>query len=550
MERRDEVIVKSGAEYDHLFPKAMNTTILKKEGATVADTIKFIPQVVNETLFHTKKIAQVLKRDTVRETCRAIWEFVYNHIAYKKDEDGKEQVRSPARAWHDRKNTMGVDCDCYTTFISSILSNLKIRHALRIAKYKEDYFQHIYPIVPLADGTYITIDCVVRKFDYEEPYSEKKDTKMDLEYLNGVNDSKAIDAMDLLEANPDYAENNELGKLFGRGTNPYKSDGSKKGKLKDLLHKGLNFTNKANPATAILRFGVVAAMEMNVFKIAQRLKYAYLSDEEAKAKGIDMDRFEKLKKVKKKIENIFYDAGGKLENLQKAILKGRGNKKSRHDVNGVENSLETTNSLEKILGTEIYESEMSGLGSLGEPYSAATAITAATGILAAIAGLLKGVGNIFPKKAKGAEDFKNTDNATKDTAASDGSSTMDTSNVTTSEDNSSRKEIVKTDGSSSTDNSLTDSEKTNKSVSDKTDDTGNPPVGFWAKNKKWITPVGIGAGVLGLFYTGYRYVTGKKKEPPKKPALSGIPKSVKNKKGGNKPIVKSKKQEKQAVELL
>ena len=167
MEKRDQVKVKSGREYDHLFPRAMLSTITKKEGATVADTIKFIPQVVNETLFHTKKIAQVLKGNNLRETCRNIWQFVYDHIAYKKDEDGKEQVRSPARAWHDRGKIQGVDCDCYTVFISSILSNLKISHILRITKYKEDHFQHIYPIVPLPDGSYITIDCVVRNFDYE-----------------------------------------------------------------------------------------------------------------------------------------------------------------------------------------------------------------------------------------------------------------------------------------------------------------------------------------------------------------------------------------------
>nr|HPH47616.1 hypothetical protein [Chryseolinea sp.] len=174
MERREEVKIKSGAEFDHLFPKAMGMTITKKQGATVSDTIRFIPQVVRETLFHTDKIAKQLKRGTVYETCKAIWQFVYDHIAYRKDEDGKEQIRSPARAWHDRK--YGVDCDCYTVFISSILSNLKIRHILRITKYKEDHFQHIYPIVPLGDGSYITIDCVVKHFDYEEPYSEKKDT--------------------------------------------------------------------------------------------------------------------------------------------------------------------------------------------------------------------------------------------------------------------------------------------------------------------------------------------------------------------------------------
>lgn len=576
MEKRDQVKVKSGKQFDHLFPRAMLTSIVKKEGATVADTIRFIPQVVRDTLFHTQKISKVLKRENVYETCRAIWQFVYDHIAYKKDEDGKEQVRSPARAWHDRGNIQGVDCDCYTTFISSILSNLKIRHILRITKYSEDHFQHIYPIVPLNNGTYITIDCVVRHFDYEEPYSEKKDTKMDLEYLNGVNDtSNNIDAQDLLGANPHLMERDELGKLkdlFKKGTNPFQSDGSKKGKLKDLLHKAMNFTNKANPGTAILRAGVLAAMKLNVFKIAQRLKYGYLTDEEAQSKGVDMTKFQKLRKVREKIEKIFYDAGGSIDNLKNAILTGRGNKGKRKDMNGL-GRISTTDSLSKILGSEIYQSEiMDGLGSLGEPYSATASITAATGILGAIAGLLKAIGSLFPKKTKGAEDFENTDNATSNTEASDSASDMSEagSESTFSEENNteenSSEEIkpevrkakppLKRNESGSSFNTTSKSVEENKSSDseDTSNDSGDAkPPGFWARNKKWLLPTSIGAGVLALSYAAYRMIKKNKEEKPKQKAqqaVSGIPKSNKKKKGGKNAGIKSKKHKKQAVALL
>lgn len=571
MEKRDQVKVKSGKQYDHLFPTAMLTSITKKEGATVSDTIRFIPQVVRDTLFHTKKIAHVLKRDSVPETCRAIWQFVYDHIAYKKDEDGKEQVRSPARAWHDRGNIQGVDCDCYTTFISSILSNLKIRHILRITKYSENHFQHIYPVVPLANGSYITIDCVVRQFDYEEPYTEKKDTKMDLEYLNGVKDTfQNIDAQDLLGANSHLMETDELGKLklkgmFKRGTDPYASDGSKKGKLKNLLHKVMNFTNKANPATAILRAGVLAAMKLNVFKIAQRLKYAYLTDEQANAQGIDMSKFPKLKTVRTKIEKIFYDAGGNIDNLKGAILNGRGNKGKRKDINGLGN-ITAHDSLSKILGSDIYESEVvNGLGELGEPYSAAAAITAATAVLAAIAGLLKGVGAIFPKKTKGAQDFENTDTAANDTTGSDSASSMEEAtspSISKAVDNSSANQTSEVSESntsvqkkSSGNSDSTDvQENQNKSADTNNDSTDDKPPGFWARNKKWLLPTTIGTGVLALAYGAYRMIKKKKENQPKtKPqsqqAVSGIPKSKKQKKkGGKNSNIKSKK--KQPVALL
>src|SRR3954470_5962356 len=142
---REAIKVLSGAEYDHLFPRALLTTIVQKKDATVADTIKLIPLIVRETTWQATELAKYLKAETLEQTCKNIWEFVYKHIAYKKDENGKEQVRSFARTWHDRHNYQkdkngnfikdrygekipgGVDCDCGTTFISTLLSALQIK---------------------------------------------------------------------------------------------------------------------------------------------------------------------------------------------------------------------------------------------------------------------------------------------------------------------------------------------------------------------------------------------------------------------------------------
>lgn len=594
MERRDEVKVKSGVVYDPLFPKAMLTTITKKKGATVADTVRFIPQVVRETLFHTEKIARVLKRKTVYETCRAIWQFVYDHIAYKKDEDGKEQIRSPARAWHDRGNIQGVDCDCYTVFISSILSNLKIRHILRITKYKEDHFQHIYPLVPLNNESYITIDCVVRNFDYEEPYSEKKDTKMDLEYLNGITDASNYknnsDAMELLGIFDDREAMAELGRIFKRKASGGSSGGKKinmfnrkppgddgqqkkglfKGKLKTVIKKGLHVTNRLNPATALLRVGILASAKLNVLKIGQRLKYAYLTDAEAQKRGIDMSKFARLKKVREKMETIFYGAGGKPENLKKAILTGKGN--SSHDVSGLGYTPDAMEGMNKytpvptLLGTEMYQSELSevnGLGELGEPATAAS-ISAASGIMGAIAGLLKSIGNIFPKKDKASKDFEEGGGDSGGGNSSDGSSSEagSDSGDDSSEGSDNQVSLKKTNATAQNENgdegdggndeggesSNVNSKK--KSKDEGTNDNDGAKATFWENNKKWIKPIGIGVSALGLIYAGYRIITGKKKEPAAKRALSGIPKSTKKKKkkGGKRASVKSKKKE--AVALL
>lgn len=575
MERREEVKIKSGAEFDHLFPKAMLMTITKKKGATVSDTIRFIPQVVRETLFHTDKIAKQLKRSTVYETCKAIWYFVYDHIAYRKDEDGKEQIRSPARAWHDRK--YGVDCDCYTVFISSILSNLKIRHKLRIAKYKEDHFQHIYPIVPTTGENYITVDCVVDRFNYEEPYTEKKDTNMELEYLNGIPSTNNVDVQDLMGW--EELDGGDLGKLFKRKaasggggggggqkkgifkkfTQPPGSDGGKKGgKLKNFIHKALHVTNRVNPATALIRSGVLISMKLNLFKVAQRLKFAYLTDEQAKQKEVDMGKFERLKKVREKLEKIFYDAGGKPENLKKAILTGKGNK--NHEVSGLGyilddmSGLDESSSLELLLGNEMYHDEnFNGLGELGSATASAASITAATGIIGAIAGLLKGIGNIFPKKNKEGKDFENPDSKEGDgTSAEEVSQGASNVKITNSDEGGSNTSSSSNDSSSSNsggdggggdsgggDNSKSMAKTSSTNSSDggdsSTTDTsgGDKPQGFWDKNKKWLKPTAIGLTGVGLLFLGYKMMN--KPKPPAQPVsgLKGL-KSKKKRKGGHK----------------
>ncbi|MBI2968906.1 MAG: hypothetical protein HYY40_13985 [Bacteroidetes bacterium] len=488
MEAKSHRNINGGEQYDSLFPVANLNDETVKKGATVSDTVKFIPKVVRETLPQTKKIAYELRGNSLSETCKKIWDFVYNHIRYEKDDEGKEQIRSPARTWNDRHR--GVDCDCYTVFISSILTNLKIPHRLRIARYKKDFFQHIYPVVPKANGRHITIDCVVDYFNYEEPYTEIKDTTMDLQYLSGINDGAQF-----------FNETEELGKRK-------KEKG--KGKVKEFFKKAVHTANRANPATVLLRNGVLAAMKLNIFKVAQRLKYAYLSDEEAKKRGVDIGKFQKLKTIREKLEKIFYGAGGKPENLKKAILTGRGNKNK--DVSGPGysdsdydfNDMNEATPLPQLLGHEIFNSENTeGLGELGEPVTAAS-ITAASGAIAAIAGLLKSIGNIFPKKEKGTEDFENTEGE------------GDEKNLP-AEIEKNKEEISKMEMDSSKD---TSNEKSSGGDSSGGEDDSKKE-GFWDKNKKWLKPTLWGAGGLGLLYAGYRMLGGKKEETSPQKTLTG-----------------------------
>ncbi|OJW79558.1 MAG: hypothetical protein BGO69_12575 [Bacteroidetes bacterium 46-16] len=176
------IIRNDGGKYDFLFPKAEVKDTIVMDNGEVKDTLRVIESVVWESIKDTKKVAELLKQNSLEETLRAIWEFLYYNIQYKLDKPGLEELRKPSRAWHDR--ITGIDCDCFSIFCSSILCNLGIPHHFRVTRYSQDHWQHIYVIVPKANSTaHYTIDAVLGQFNYEKPYTQKMDFTMS---LNGI----------------------------------------------------------------------------------------------------------------------------------------------------------------------------------------------------------------------------------------------------------------------------------------------------------------------------------------------------------------------------
>lgn len=582
MEAATQVKLSSLAPYRPLFPVAQVIDKTVKMGATVSDTVDFIPQIVQKTRWQVEKfVEQELQGLSTYTACEKLWNFVKYHIRYKKDKRGLEQVRSPRRLIHD-----GVgDCDCFTTFIDTCLSALQIETINRITKYDgKDYFQHIYPVVPLGNGSFIIMDCVADKFNYEVPYTEKKDHKMDLQFLDGIDKDDtftgSVDAKDLFGWNDDMGD---LGKLFKKrsassSAMPEGNQGGKKEKkgfqkFKQIAKKALNITNKINPATAVLRAGILASMKTNIMKVAEKLKWAYLSEDEARKKGADMSKFGKLKNVLYKIEQIFYTAGGKPENLKKAILSGRGNRK--HEVSGFgligtdeiqAYGIDDNAPLPQLLGDIYHDEFVSGLeGTEGLGVIATSAsIAAASTVMGTIAALLKSIGSLFPKKkgeegggsGEGGGDGGSGDGGSGDEGGG-GESSSEPKVSTNSGDDSSESNSENTPATikknqvakkeSGDDDDAGDDNGTNgsKKSSQKTSDDAEAPTGlkgFWENNKKWMKPVGIGLGVAGILYAGYRMVTGKKKEQKAttkgQAALNGFnsrkhKKRKKGKRGGN-----------------
>jgi uncharacterized protein YoxC len=440
--------IRSGREFDQLFPPPSEQDVTVIQQADVEDTLKLIRRTVPKSTWQTQGIARKLKGRTLEETCSNIWHFVYNHIQYKRDKDGVEQVRSPRRTWWERET--GVDCDCYTEFISSILLNFGIPHKARITKYPKRYpevprWQHIYPVVP-KDGnlnrdfsdrsSYIVLDCVKDEFDNEQPFLERKDYDMRLDYLDGVDDEEEegerevveepydLIGMDYLEPDTvDLADlasiydDEELGSIFKKIGKAVKKVAKKVAKpvakvvkkVADKVGDGIRIINRfVNPATILLRNGFLLAMKINLLNVAGKLRYGYLTDAQATAMGMNLSELKKIRQVKDRAETVYWQAGGKKENLKKGILHGKGNKNKKVPMNGLFGLNDEYADIEEY---QIIHSDPDDLEGLGE-IASGTALAAATSAVAAIAAALKQVKGLFNKGGSEEAAFQSeTDNA-------------------------------------------------------------------------------------------------------------------------------------------
>jgi hypothetical protein len=173
--------IKSGLEYNKYFDLKKidgKETRLKKNGS-VFDTLRLMQKMADECKDETKFIAEKLKASTLNQSLNNLWTFLYSNVQYKKDNPLREQLRKPIRTWQDRAT--GVDCDCYSIFIATVLKNWGVNYAYRMTAYSDDY-QHVYVVVPIHGkqvsnrADYIVIDPVTDRYNYEVPFSKKFDS--------------------------------------------------------------------------------------------------------------------------------------------------------------------------------------------------------------------------------------------------------------------------------------------------------------------------------------------------------------------------------------
>jgi len=511
-----QVRLQSLAPYRHLFPRALVVDKTVKKKAGVSDTIRFIPKVVQQCRWQVTRFVDKELRGLSRyKQCEKLWHWVKYHIQYEKDgvdengkplkPDGLEWVRSPRRLVHDGKG----DCDCFTTFIDCCMDELGVKGIInRITEYDhKGFFQHVYPLIPDGNGGYIIMDCVASQFNYEVPYTDKEDHNMELQFLDGLDEEdinlKGIDAQDLAGSDDLLG----LGRLFKRkaAANKAAGGGGKKklgARIKAGVKKVVHAANRVNPGVALLRAGILASMKLNIMKVGENLRWAYLPEDQARAKGADMGRYNRMKQALQKLEKVFYSAGGKPENLKKAILSGRGNRDkgvnglgALDSLSGQMEGIDEATPVGTLLGADLYHSEMvegiEGLGQLGEPATGA-AVAAATTVITAIAAVIKGIGNVMPnKKKKGAEE-----SASETGGEEDSGGEASEPEAEAPADEPAAEESTEDAPQESADENLPAETGDEGGTTEGLSGVGDKVKAFWTKHKRWMIPTGITAGVL------------------------------------------------------
>ncbi|MBL6445728.1 hypothetical protein JMN32_05370 [Fulvivirga sp. 29W222] len=200
----------------------------------------------------------------------------------------------------------------------------------------------------------------------------------------------------------------KLGKKIGKGVK-----NATKFTVKKVVKPVVKFTNRyLNPGTILLRNGFLLAMKLNFMKVAEKLRFGYLSDAEARRRGVNMNGFSKLKKAISSAEKVYETAGGKRSNLRKAILSGKGNKDKAVPLSGSQlNGLglvdegEYVDEFERFVAEAdeeaveaLLQGEMSieGLGAV----ATGSALAAASSAVAAVAAVLNKITGVFDKAKK------------------------------------------------------------------------------------------------------------------------------------------------------
>lgn len=159
--------------------------------AITGDIVNTLNSCFPAAVQSTKGIANKFDKGDILNSAAGIWSFVKNKINYVKDPDGLQIIQLPQatirRALKIKGNTKGADCKSMSLLVSSLLHNLGAENVrLRYVSFRDNQIPtHVYTVFTIA-GEDIPVDPVIDRFNYEKDYKFKKDYKMKIYTLSGI----------------------------------------------------------------------------------------------------------------------------------------------------------------------------------------------------------------------------------------------------------------------------------------------------------------------------------------------------------------------------
>ena len=343
------------SNYDHLIGRAtgINYDAYPRTIVELGDLIK---RLAIDNSPAMRPLANHLKGNTPRQTLYNVWHFAKTNLKYKRDDrraDGSylEQPRTPQRTWRDRMT--GVDCEDYSAFIGSILHALNVPTDLDIVEQAGpgSGFGHIYPTsnnvsldiltpfgVPAENITKrmkVTVLSGVTTGVTDKVYEQKL---MWLKLADPFTRKALVEVLPYVESFtssgiPIYkpgAPLSQIEELFAQHTANFK-DGDlgaigafkRKKKNPEQPQRGIgNAALRIVPAMILGRGAFIKLVQLNAFKLASKLRLMYLSEDKAKQAKLNIPEWKKLADRKSRVERTWFNFGGDVDSLKKAIAKG------------------------------------------------------------------------------------------------------------------------------------------------------------------------------------------------------------------------------------
>lgn len=164
-----------------ILPEKETAPVLIEEDQNIDDIIYLLSFAHKKNADNYDLISEKFWAGSVYETCKNLFYFLKNKIAYDIESEDMQSVCSPRRILQKARG----DCKHYASFINGVLSSLerkgygKINNVYRFASYKmwDEIPTHVFAVVKSPAGE-IWIDPVLEGFDEHRPFTYSQDRKI------------------------------------------------------------------------------------------------------------------------------------------------------------------------------------------------------------------------------------------------------------------------------------------------------------------------------------------------------------------------------------